>query len=82
MIDFKEYITALTIAMSLNELPPSPRSEDNLHIKYDELREVLNLVVSAFLLFDQNCDGYFSKDTPHDNENFLSDDRWSEMVFK
>ena len=81
-IDFKEFLTALTIALVLNELPPSPKAPPETLSKYNSLREALGLIVSAYLLLDPECKGYFEKGIDHKKiggGGFLTDERWNEM---
>lgn len=84
VIDYKEFLTALTIAVVLNELPPSPKAPEETLAKYNSLRESLGLIVSAYLLFDPQCKGNFSKDTDiktiGGGGRFLTEERWNEMV--
>jgi calcium-binding protein CML len=90
-IDFKEFIAALTLAMTVNELPSENVSSTETHEQYKELREMLNLIVSAYLIFDLQCNGYIEKSQVTELLNgnssksskytgFLSQDRWNEMV--
>jgi uncharacterized membrane protein len=80
-IDFKEYVTALTIAATLNELPPTGLNDSSENREYEELREALSLIISSYLLFDLQCEGFFSRNTPHSpGGSFLSEERWNEMV--
>ena len=83
-IDFKEFLTALTIAMVLNELPPSPKAPPESLDKYNLLREALGQIVSAYLLFDPDCVGNFNKNTDHKKVDptggFLTAERWNELV--
>lgn len=84
LIDYKEFLTALTIALVLNELPPAPKAPEESLSKYNSLRECLGLIVSAFLLFDPQCKGQFSKDTDiksiDGGGGFLTEERWNELV--
>lgn len=80
-IEFEEFITALTIALTLNELPPSPNVDDSSLHKYNELTEVLGLICSAYLLYDPNVEGQFSKNVYQSSGDgwYLSNDRWNEL---
>ncbi len=84
-VDFKEYLTALVITITLDELPPPPSTSesDAEGLQYDEFRKTLDLIMTAYLLFDPECQGHFSRDTLHKDEmygTFLNEDRWNEMV--
>jgi Ca2+-binding EF-hand superfamily protein len=86
-IDFKEFITALVIAMTLNELPPAanltPRSSFHALTRYEDLRSSLSQIASAYLIFDQNCEGQFSRSSVTSTVSsgtFLNESRWNEMV--
>jgi hypothetical protein len=62
---------------------------DGLTASVEEINMVLNLIVSAYLLFDPNGNGYISRESVQGmieegkgkNSNaMLSQDRWGEMV--
>ena len=75
MIDIREFITAMTIATALDQLPltqPDPAVGSNANIKgkasYKEIREMLSLITTAYLIFDPVCKGYIER---HELQNII-----------
>jgi Ca2+-binding EF-hand superfamily protein len=62
-MDFKEFVTALTIAMTIHDLPDTLNGSVEDEEKYGELKEMLNSVATVYLLFDKNLEGYITKDS-------------------
>jgi Ca2+-binding EF-hand superfamily protein len=106
-INMKEFLVALTIGMVLDAIPAlssqgdvnpnrpgAPalkRSISGLLGHNSEIKEMLNLIVSAYLIFDPDGKGYIEKSSvdvlldehgaKHGGGNaMLSQQRWNEMV--
>lgn len=102
-IEIKEFLVALTIGMVLEVIPALTSetstslsnneialSRNILYQRNTELKEMLNLIVSAYLLFDPEGKGYISKDSVErlleesghvaGKNAMLSQDKWKEMV--
>lgn len=109
VIEFKEFLVALTVGHVLNIMPVAEKGEannrapeegqtlqkkgsleriDGLTASVEEINMVLNLIVSAYLLFDPNGTGAISRESVQGmieegkgkNSNaMLSQDRWGEM---
>lgn len=105
IITIKEFLVALTIGMVLDvipafqDAPPSvvetkpaiKRSFSGLLGHNHEIREMLNLIVSAYLIFDPDGKGFIEKknveqmldehgQSKKSNNVMLSQQRWNEMV--
>jgi Ca2+-binding EF-hand superfamily protein len=104
VITIKEFLVALTIGMVLEVIPAlsKPTTEGKPLIKrsfsgflghQSEIKEMLNLIVSAYLIFDPQAKGYIERQnvtTMLDEQEgrnkkgsnvILSEQRWKEMVF-
>lgn len=89
-IGVKEFLVALTLGIVFDQSDLSTPTTK----KQEELKNMLNLIVSAYLLFDKKCQGFIQKTTvdammeehkqgsgAHSNQNaMLSQQRWKEMV--
>jgi Ca2+-binding EF-hand superfamily protein len=104
-IEFKEFITALTLGMMLEGAP----DDDNIELsishedinssmrspaqRKSDLWEMLNLIASAYLIFDKKCEGFIMKSTVEEvlevhkkgsnsrsHGGGLTNERWKEMV--
>lgn len=107
VITIKEFLVALTIGMVLDVIPafqnhpssedgPKPqmkRSFSGLLGHNHEIREMLNLIVSAYLIFDPDGKGFIDRknveqmldengQSKKSNNVMLSQQRWNEMVSK
>jgi Ca2+-binding EF-hand superfamily protein len=105
-VTFKEFLTALTIGMVLEVIPalrshgpdddkskPKPelkRSVSGFMGRTHEVKEMLNLIVNAYLIFDPDGKGYIERDGVEKmlqeqgskgGNAMLSQHRWNEMVF-
>ena len=61
-VDFKEYLTVLTIAVITNELPvESEETTESGRTNYKLLRDMLSLLTSVYLIFDPDCNGYITR---------------------
>lgn len=105
VITIKEFLVALTIGMVLdvipafqnhppsevNPKPPIKRSFSGLLGHNHEIREMLNLIVSAYLIFDPDGKGFIDRknveqmldehgQSKKSNNVMLSQQRWNEMV--
>ncbi len=58
-IDFKEFIAALTVSLTLHQFPPE--KAEQLDTRYHSLKEMLGLITSAYLLFDTEGKGYIER---------------------
>jgi len=100
-ITIKEFLVALTIGMVLDAIPAltsasgkvinPEKSFSGFLGHHDEIKELLNLIVTAYLLFDTEGKGYIERQgiektlAAHGNKKgmshaFLSQERWAEMV--
>lgn len=104
VVTIKEFLVALTIGMVLDvipafqDLPPSAvdakpdmkRSFSGLLGHNHEIREMLNLIVSAYLIFDPDGKGFIAKknveqmldehgNAKKSNNVMMSQQRWNEM---
>lgn len=100
-IEAKEFLVALTIGMVLDAIPalshdstrvadqiPEPVSKFHGHM--EEVKEMLTLIVTAYLIFDPNGNGAINKRTVEEiieesghklgSGYGLSHERWNEMV--
>jgi calcium-binding protein CML len=103
-VTFKEFLTALTIGMVLEVIPalrshgpdddkskPKPelkRSVSGFMGRTHEVKEMLNLIVNAYLIFDPDGKGYIERDGVEKmlqeqgskgGNAMLSQHRWNEM---
>jgi Ca2+-binding EF-hand superfamily protein len=93
-IDFKEFISVLTIAMAFNELENYQPGSDFSVANFKVLKEMLTLIIDAYLIFDPECKGFIDKSildaklnvySPRERQHlfcktFFSESRWDEMV--
>ena len=105
-IELNEFLVALTIGMVLETIPglgtrqteaPSPLGTINrkpsistFHGRQSEVNEMLNLIVSAYLLFDSKAEGFIRRESVEKlldeagkkskKNAMLNIDRWNEMV--
>lgn len=98
-IEYKEFLVALTTGHVLGTISHVDNFDDNAKITLEngmqttsnEIKNVLNLIVSAYLLFDPNGRGYIERSSvglminegngKGKNTNaMLSKERWDEMV--
>jgi len=99
-IELNEFLVALTIGMCLETFPTLQPGSDNgsnlrkqsmstFHGKQSEVYEMLNLIVSAYLLFDSKAEGFIRKEAVDEmldeagkkqkHNAMLNQDRWAEM---
>lgn len=101
-VNLKEFVVALTVAIVLNnidfgpatekvQLAPSPRraSISSFFGHPREVWDMLQLIISAYLLFDTEGDGYIARDRVETlleesghkkgSNSLLTNDRWGEM---
>lgn len=97
-IEYKEFLVALTTGHVLETIQPGDGFDDNAKITLSngmqttnsEIKTVLNLIVSAYLLFDPKGNGFIDRKSVGGlideggsgvNSNaMLSKERWDEMV--
>lgn len=98
VIEFKEFLVALTVGHVLNILPHSAAEGSSLRqvnlvqvqgltCKAEDIDVVLNLIVSAYLLFDPKGLGHIDRnsvthmisESKGKKNAMLSESRWSEM---
>lgn len=92
-ISLKEFLACLTIGMVLDAFPSLDVTDDSDKSKSDfkskEIKEMLGLIVSAYLLFDSTGEGYIRRtsvekileETGHKagSNAMLSQQRWKEL---
>lgn len=100
-IEYKEFLVALTTGHVLDTIGHAANFDDNASITLEgglqttsnEIKNVLNLIVSAYLLFDPNGRGFIERGSVGNMINegtgngkdmntnaMLSKERWDEMV--
>ncbi len=85
-ISLKEFLACLTIGIVLNKFGTEKITDDG---HSDEIKEMLNLIVSAYLLFDVKGEGLIRKTQVEKileeagkkktNNSMLSQQRWQQM---